>query len=124
MPPKLGPSESWDPPTGASHVNLTLGGLVTVGGLMGYMKRKSVMSAVAGGAVGAVYFGSAYMINNGRLKEGFCAGTAASSLLLGAMVPRMIKARAVNPVGAACTVIGALGVWYNGYQYDRWSPWM
>ena len=110
------------PPSGASHLNLTLGGLVTLGGLMGYMKRKSVMSAVAGGAVGAVYFGSAYMINNtDKVKEGFCVGTAASSLLLGAMVPRMIKARAVNPVGAACTVIGLVGVAYNGYQYRQWS---
>ena len=110
-----------NPPTGASHLNLTLGGLVTLGGLMGYMKRKSVMSAVAGGAVGAVYFGSAYMINNtDKVKEGFGAGTAASSVLLGAMVPRMIKARAVNPVGAACTVIGVLGVAYNGYQFKQW----
>ena len=48
------------------------------------------------------------------------AGTAASSLLLGAMVPRMIKARAVNPVGAACSVIGLVGVAYNGYQYQQW----
>ena len=122
MPAKL--PDNWQPPTGASHVNITLGGLVTVGGLMGYVKRQSVMSAVAGGAVGAVYFGSAYMINNGKLREGFCAGTAASAVLLGAMVPRMIKARAVNPVGAACTVIGTAGVLYNWNMYNKWSPWM
>ena len=33
---------------------------------------------------------------------------------------RMIKARAVNPVGVACTVIGVLGVNYNGYQLLQW----
>ena len=61
-------------PTGAPYLNLILGGLVTLGGLMGYVKRKSVMSAVAGGAVGAVYFGGAYMINNDKVS---CEQTSA-----------------------------------------------
>ena len=62
-----------------------------------------------------------YLATLDKVKEGFGAGTAASSVLLGAMVPRMIMARAVNPVGAACTVIGVLGVAYNGYQFQKWA---
>ena len=50
-------------PAGASHLNLTAGLLVAAGGIMGYAKKKSLPSLIAGSVIGGCYLGSAYAIN-------------------------------------------------------------
>ena len=106
-------------PAGASHLNLTAGALVTLGGAMGYAKKKSIPSLAAGVAFGAMYMGSAYLINNGKVKDGFKVGMVGSALLFAAMAPRAIKSKAFMPAGLIATIAGTALV-YNGYQWNEW----
>ena len=54
---------------GEAHVPMALAGVCTVGGLMGYMKSRSMISLVAGAGVGALYAAAGYMIQNGDAEK-------------------------------------------------------
>ena len=47
---------------GAAHPNLALGGLVIVGGALGYIRKGSTPSLIAGLTFGSLLLGSGYMI--------------------------------------------------------------
>lgn len=47
---------------GSAHANLGLGGLVILGGAIGYLKKGSVPSIAAGVTFGSLLIGSGYMI--------------------------------------------------------------
>ena len=47
---------------GSAHANLSLGGLVIIGGAIGYLKKGSVPSLAAGLTFGSLLIGSGYMI--------------------------------------------------------------
>ncbi|CAD7936246.1 unnamed protein product [Amoebophrya sp. A25] len=107
-------------PQGVAHLNITAGALVAVGGVMGYVKKKSVASLVAGVSMGAAYFGSAYLVDRIDPVKGFQAGAATSALLVGAMLPRYMKTKAFMPAGL-CVLIGAGAGAYNGWQFSRYT---
>ncbi|KNA13616.1 hypothetical protein SOVF_115020 [Spinacia oleracea] len=78
----------------------TLGyaGLVGVGGVMGYMKRGSLMSLGAGGASSAVlYYVYTQLPNNPAFASSL--GLGVSTMLLGSMGYRFHKTRKVFPAG-------------------------
>lgn len=56
-------------PTGSSHVSFTMAGLTAVGGLVGFARRASMMSLVAGLAIGGLYAYGGYLIQ-ARLRYG------------------------------------------------------
>ncbi len=109
------------PPAGASHLNLTLALLSSAGGVAGYAKKGSVPSLVGGLACGAAFAGSAYIINTSDdVQKGFLVGAAGGTLMLGAMLPRLIQTKKVMPAGVG-TVLGAAALGYNAYQAQKWS---
>ncbi len=86
-------------PQGVAHLNITAGTLVAVGGIMGYTRKKSLPSLVAGVLLGAAYYGSAYLVDRVDPVKGFQAGAATSAFLTAAMLPRYLKTKAFIPAG-------------------------
>eukprot|EP00971_Amphidinium_carterae_P269869 5354015-Amphidinium_carterae.1 len=55
--PRIGGTEESEAamaPAGAAHLNLTLGGLLSVGGVVGYLKAGSIPSLVGGLGCGSL----------------------------------------------------------------------
>eukprot|EP00842_Homolaphlyctis_polyrhiza_P006994 jgi/Hompol1/884/HPOL_004018-RA len=99
--------------SGSSHLSFTVAGICTVGGLMGYVKGRSVPSLVAGLTFGALYGGAGYLIANNK-DYGIELASAASALLALSMVPRAIRTRGNVPVGLAI-----IGVLTSGYYFRK-----
>ena len=108
-----------DKPTGSSHLNMTLGGVLCAGGLAGYVKAKSMPSLIAGFGLGALYFGSAVLINRGQSEKGHASAIVPSVVLLGAMGQKAVKSGG-KPMPAALAVVGALATVYNAKKYLEW----
>ena len=108
-----------DKPTGSSHLNMTLGGVLCAGGLAGYVKAKSMPSLIAGFGLGALYFGSAVLINRGQSAKGHASAIVPSVVLLGAMGQKAVKSGG-KPMPTALAVVGALATVYNAKKYLEW----
>lgn len=102
---------------GIDHPAYTLGALSAAGGLLGYLRKGSVVSLVAGLAVGGVYGYSGYLLHENR-DYGIQLALAASSVLLGAGIVRGLPSRFTKPVPVVLTVLGALGSTYYWRQYS------
>jgi uncharacterized membrane protein (UPF0136 family) len=100
---------------GSAHVNLSLGGLVMVGGAYGYWKKGSTPSLVAGLTIGSLLLGSGYMIatNSDRMYEAHCMAIA--------MGGRFVSTGKFMPAGMVAT-LGALGCAYNLQKALEWAP--
>jgi hypothetical protein len=57
-------------PPGSAHLNFSLGGLVMLGDTMGYFKKDSTMSLVAGLGFGGLLVGSGILITQGESYQG------------------------------------------------------
>jgi uncharacterized membrane protein (UPF0136 family) len=65
---------------GSAHMNMSIGGLVILGGAMGFMKKGSKASLIAGLGVGSILIGSSYLIaKTDYVYEGHLVGTSAVS---------------------------------------------
>eukprot|EP00730_Choanoeca_flexa_P001402 TRINITY_DN10618_c0_g1_i2.p6 TRINITY_DN10618_c0_g1~~TRINITY_DN10618_c0_g1_i2.p6 ORF type:complete len:112 (+),score=14.73 TRINITY_DN10618_c0_g1_i2:2668-3003(+) len=101
------------------HVNYTIGGLMAIGGITGYAKKRSVPSLVAGVSIGALYAGSGYMIANGNEQAGHDLATAVSVVVTALMSKRAASSGKLMPSGAVAAV-AALGAVYNGKKSYDW----
>ena len=73
-------------------MNLSLGGLVMVGGLAGYFRKGSKASLVAGLAMGSLLVGSGYMIaKTDNVYEGHLLATGTSGIMAIAMGQRFLS---------------------------------
>jgi uncharacterized membrane protein (UPF0136 family) len=75
-------------PSGSSHVSLTMAALVTAGGVAGYVKAGSTTSLAVSSTLGAAFASSAFLIHNGRSKEGHVLAATASAVFASIMVWR------------------------------------
>ena len=108
-----------DKPTGSSHLNFTLAGVLCAGGLAGYVKAKSMPSLIAGFGLGALYAGSGVLINRGKSAKGHASAIVPSVVLTAAMGQKAIKS-GFKPMPSALAVVGALATLYNGKKYLEW----
>ncbi|KAI9016797.1 transmembrane proteins 14C-domain-containing protein [Hyaloraphidium curvatum] len=97
--------------TGAAHPATALAAVTAVGGVVGYVRGKSVPSLAAGLTFGALYGISARLINE-NADYGMELAAATSGVLAGAMLPRGIKTK--KPVPLALGVAGLIGLVYYG----------
>ncbi|ETV93147.1 hypothetical protein H310_12756 [Aphanomyces invadans] len=101
------------------HPTYTLAALMALGGVMGYVKRRSVISLVAGVGVGAGFGFAGYLLQQGQMTNGHATALALSSVTMAAMGVRAIKTKATVPivVSSLCAVSAA----YHAQKYFEWA---
>ena len=92
-----------------------------VGGAMGYAKKGSVPSLVAGLTFGGLLLGSGILINKGDCYEGHVLASGVTGLMTIAMGQRFLSTGKFMPAGAVAT-LGAAGLAYNVKKALEWMP--
>ena len=93
-----------------------------IGGTVGYLKKGSTMSLVAGVGLGSLYLGSGYMIaKTDHVYQGHVLAVATSTLLSAAMGARFLSTYKFMPAGLL-TVLGMVALGYNGNKAMEWAP--
>jgi len=106
--------------TNTENTKTALAALCGVGGVIGFAKKRSVPSLVAGVAFAAAYGFSAHLINGGEGETGHAAAAGASALLAAAMGARLVSTGKAMPAGALAA-LGAGGLAYNFAKYREWA---
>lgn len=96
---------------GLDHPAFTLSGLCAVGGLMGYFRKGSVPSLVAGLGVSALYGVSGYLLNQ-NANYGLELALGTSSLLFAAGLSRSASTGFKKPIPLALVFLGGLSTGY------------
>ncbi|CAB77006.1 TMEM14 protein-like protein [Schizosaccharomyces pombe] len=94
---------------------LVLSFLLTVGGLIGYLRKKSKVSLIAGTALGANFAWASKLMERGS-SQGINYAFYGSLVLLASSGPRFYKSR--KPVPMILTVLGVISTWYF---YRLWA---
>jgi uncharacterized membrane protein (UPF0136 family) len=107
---------------GSAHLNLSLGGLVIVGGCIGYFRKGSRMSLIAGVSLGSLLLGSGYMIaKTDYVYEGHVLASTTSGIMSIAMGQRYLQTMKFMPSGMVAT-LGTLACAYNVMKAMEWAP--
>eukprot|EP01132_Coremiostelium_polycephalum_P004589 gene4589-5728_t len=97
------------------HTNYTLAALTLGGGIIGYVKGKSLPSLIAGTTFAVLYTGLGELIKTEpQLGHGLTA--ALSLVLAGTMGRRALKTKKMMPAGAV-SVLGAVAGAYHCKKY-------
>ncbi|KAG5362944.1 TMEM14 protein-like protein [Yarrowia sp. B02] len=102
------------------HPAFTMAGLTGLGGVMGYLKKNSKPSLFGGLAVSGLYLTAAILLKE-NADYGIETAIGASTVLLGASIPRIIKA-GIKPVPVGLAVLGGLNLGYYIYKYKQFYP--
>jgi uncharacterized membrane protein (UPF0136 family) len=108
-------------PPGSAHLNFSLGGLVAVGGAVGYFKKGSVPSLAAGLAFGGLLIGSGVLITKGKSFQGHALASGVTGLMTLAMGQRFLSTGKFMPAGVVAS-LGAVGLAYNINKAIEWMP--
>lgn len=104
---------------GSAHPAFGLGALTMIGGLVGYLKKGSKPSLIAGTLLGASLIGSGVLISGENQLEGHGIAAATSSLMAFSMGSRYLKTGKVMPAG----VVAALGTVSAAYHIKKTMEW-
>ncbi|KAG1700124.1 hypothetical protein DVH05_011936 [Phytophthora capsici] len=102
----------------AHHPTFTMAGLLTAGGVFGYLKTKSVPSLVAGVTLGAGFGVAGYLLQKGEMTNGHGVALLMSSITMGAMGVRAVRTKKPLPVSVAS--LGALSAAYHAHRFTEW----
>lgn len=108
-------------PPGSAHLNFTLGGVVILGGTMGYLRKGSTMSLMAGLTFGSLLIGSGVLISQGESYKGHALASGVTGIMTVAMGQRFVSTGKFMPAGMVAT-IGAAGLAYNVKKTLEWMP--
>ncbi|KAK6205085.1 transmembrane proteins 14C-domain-containing protein [Scheffersomyces amazonensis] len=103
------------------HPAYTLSGLCTVGGIIGYSRKGSLPSLVAGLTFGTIYGYSGYLLHK-NADWGLELALGASSFLLATGLARSIPTKFKKPLPLVLTVLGGLGSAYYLKKYNEFYP--
>ena len=107
---------------GSAHLNLTIGGLTIAGGLIGYMKKGSHISLIAGLSMGSLLVTSGYMIaKTDYVYEAHVLAGATSGIMSIAMGHRYLQTMKIMPAGLVAA-IGTVACAYNIMKAIEWAP--
>jgi uncharacterized membrane protein (UPF0136 family) len=109
------------PPPGSAHLNFTLGGLVLLGGAMGYFRKGSTMSLAAGVGFGGLLVGSGILISQNESYKGHLLASGVTGLMTVAMGQRFLSTGKFMPAGMVAA-LGAVGLAYNVKKAMEWMP--
>jgi len=84
------------------------GVLTIAGGVMGYVKARSVVSIVAGGISGVLLALAGYFVGTGKVQLGLILGLVVSLALAGQFVGKFLKTHKFMPAGmmSVLSIIG------------------
>ncbi|KAG7387188.1 Transmembrane protein 14A [Phytophthora pseudosyringae] len=102
----------------AHHPTYTMAGLLTAGGVFGYLKSKSVPSLVAGVTLGAGFGIAGFLLQKGEMTNGHGVALLVSSITTGAMGLRAVRTKKPLPVSVAS--LGALSAAYHAHRFTEW----
>lgn len=108
-------------PPGSAHLNFSVGGLVAVGGIVGFAKKGSKASLLAGVTFGGLLIGSGIMISGESQYQGHALATATSGIMTIAMGQRFLSTGKFMPAGLVAT-LGAACCAYNLNKAIEWAP--
>lgn len=100
------------------HPAFTLSGLCTVGGAIGYLRKGSVPSLVAGATLGVLYGYAGYLLKN-NADWGLELALGCSSTLLVAGFSRAIPTHFRKPVPLVLVVLGGISTAYYAKKYKE-----
>lgn len=103
------------------HPAFTLSALCAVGGLMGYFRKGSVPSLVAGTSFAVIYGTSGYLLKQNK-DWGLEIALGASSCLLAAGLARSIPTSFSKPVPLVLLGLGVLSTAYYAKKYHEFYP--
>ena len=107
---------------GSAHANLSLGVLVMLGGIAGFLRKGSKASLVAGLSMGSLLLGSGYMIaKTDQIYEGHLLAGGTSGVMALAMGQRYLSTSKFMPAGMVA-VLGAAACAYNLHKSQEWAP--
>eukprot|EP00005_Dracoamoeba_jomungandri_P002360 CAMPEP_0174261746 /NCGR_PEP_ID=MMETSP0439-20130205/12030_1 /TAXON_ID=0 /ORGANISM="Stereomyxa ramosa, Strain Chinc5" /LENGTH=157 /DNA_ID=CAMNT_0015346293 /DNA_START=21 /DNA_END=494 /DNA_ORIENTATION=- len=99
-----------------------LGGVILVGGVMGFRKKRSIPSLVAGVGYGSLFGVSGYLIQDKEKRLlGKTTGLLGSGLLASTMIQRFRTTRAIFPAGLLA-FSGCLSTAYHSYIIVKPNP--
>ncbi|RKP28794.1 TMEM14-domain-containing protein, partial [Metschnikowia bicuspidata] len=101
--------------------SFTLAGLCAIGGTIGYFRKGSLPSLVAGITFTALYGCSGYLLKK-NADWGLELALGTSSMLLAAGVVRSRATKFRKPVPFAIMVIGGLSALHYGKKYIEFYP--
>lgn len=103
------------------HPAFTLSGLCAIGGAMGYMRKGSVPSLVAGIVLGSTYAFLGYLLKN-NADYGLEIALASSAVLLLAGVGRAIPTKFRKPLPLMLLALGSVSSFYYARKYNEFYP--
>lgn len=103
------------------HPAFTLGFLTATGGIIGYARKGSVPSLVAGLVFGGVYGYAGYLLHHNR-DNGLEIALGASLFMLVTGIARGAPSRFKKPVPLTLTLLGSLGSAYYYKKYKEFYP--
>lgn len=103
---------------GSAHLSFTVGGLLVIGGIIGFARKSSIPSLIAGATCGGVLIGSGVMIMKGQDFEGHVVGAAVSTVAASAMGMRFAKTGAMMPAGGVAIVTAASAAYHAKKAMD------
>lgn len=103
------------------HPAFTLSGLCAIGGFMGYNRKGSLPSLVAGGTLAILYGTAGYLLKQ-NADWGLELALGSSSVLLVAGLARAIPTQFKKPMPLALAGLGALSTAYYGKKYNEFYP--
>lgn len=102
------------------HPAFTLSGLCAVGGIMGYARKGSMPSLIAGTTFSILYGTAGYLLKQ-NADFGLELALGASSTLLVAGVSRAVKAPK-KTIPFILVAIGGISTAYYGKKYNEFYP--
>jgi len=108
---------------GAAHPNLGLGGRGIVGGDVGYVRKGSTPSLVAGLACGSLLLGSGYMIaKTDSQYEAHLLATGTSGIMALGMAHRYVTTGYKFMPAGLVACLGAAAAAFNAKKALDWRP--
>ncbi|CAI5755673.1 unnamed protein product [Candida verbasci] len=106
---------------GLDHPAFTLSGLCAIGGLIGYFRKGSVPSLIAGLAISGLYGGAGYLLKQ-NANYGLELALATSSVLLFAGLSRSFQTSFQKPIPLLLLALGSVSTGYYAKKYNEFYP--